>query len=276
MYNRASVNPAYAGTRATMDFFAHYRAQWGGVDGAPKTASVAMNTPLNNSKWGLGVGFYNDQLGATTENDFSVNLSYAVELNYEYKLAFGLKGSMNLMDVNYGKLYQLDPTDPVIGENISNEFTANIGFGLFLYSYKSYLGFSVPKVFQTDRLKEEEFKLMKQRAHMYVMGGYVFDLNPFLKFKPSFLTKVVSGAPIQVDVNANMMFNDKLTVGAAYRWDASFSALAGFQGSKALFIGYTYDAETTKMKQYSSGTHEVFLRFELFTGKTRMNVPRFF
>jgi type IX secretion system PorP/SprF family membrane protein len=203
-------------------------------------------------------------------------LSYAIDLNHEYKLAFGLKGTANLLNVDYTKLQIYNGTDPTVQNNIDNKFTPNIGAGLYLYSEKSYLGFSVPNFLTTDRYNDNEITTMRQKMHYYLMGGYVFEFNPSLKFKPAFLAKAIEGAPLQVDLTANFLIIDKFTVGAAYRWDASISGLVGFQINEGLFIGYTYDAETSKLARYNSGSHEIFLRFDLFNRYTRINTPRFF
>ncbi len=276
MYNTSNVNPAYAGSRGVLSVFGMYRTQWVGLDGAPKTANVSVSAPLGESGLGLGVHFTNDRLGAMDENNISVDLSYAVDLNIDYKLAFGLKGTANLLDVDYTKLHIHNTTDPVSQENINNKFSPNLGAGVYLYSDKSYLGFSIPNFLTTDRYDDNDVRTMRQKAHYYLMGGYVFDLSENLKFKPAFLAKAVEGAPLQVDLTANFLIVEKFTLGGAYRWDASVSALAGFQINDNLFIGYAYDAETTKLARYNSGSHEIFLRFELFKRNTKINAPRFF
>jgi type IX secretion system PorP/SprF family membrane protein len=108
------------------------------------------------------------------------------------------------------------------------------------------------------------------------MSGYVFNLNDNIKFKPAFLSKFISGSPIQLDLTANFMFNEKFILGGAYRWDAAGSILAGFQISKKILIGYSYDMDTTKLANYNSGSHELFLRYELFKNSLKVINPRFF
>ncbi|WP_121967439.1 type IX secretion system membrane protein PorP/SprF [Myroides sp. N17-2] len=280
MYNTNMINPAYAGSRGTLNVFGMYRTQWVGLDGAPKTANVSVSTPLGESGLGLGVNFTNDRIGAMDENNISVDLSYAIDLNADYKLAFGLKGTANLLSVDYTKLNIHNPTDPNSQENINNKFNPNIGAGLYLYSDRAYLGLSVPNFLTTDRYKdndrETEVATMRQKAHFYLMGGYVFDLSEKVLFKPAALVKAVSGAPLQVDLTANFLLYDKVTLGAAYRWDAAVSALAGFQVNENMFIGYSYDFDTTNLKHYNSGSHEILLRFELFNRRSTINAPRFF
>lgn len=276
MYNTTQVNPAYAGSRGVLSIFGMYRTQWVGLDGAPKTANVSMHTPLGHSRVGLGVSFTNDRLGAMDENNISIDVSYSVSLNEDYQLSFGLKGTANLLNVDYTKLHIYNPNDVLFQENIHNQFNPNIGAGVYLHSDKTYLGFSVPNFLQTDRYDDNEVSTMKQKQHFYLIGGHVFDLSPGLKFKPAFLVKAVQGAPLQLDLTANFLIQDKLVVGGAYRWDAALSGLVGFQLNDGLFVGYTYDAETTKLARYNSGSHEIFLRFELFNRYNRITTPRFF
>ncbi|WP_413512306.1 type IX secretion system membrane protein PorP/SprF [Myroides odoratus] len=276
MYNHSNINPAYAGSREGLNIFGLYRTQWVGLEGAPKTATLSVDTPLGNSGLGLGVNFSNDHLGIMDDNTLSIDLSYAIDLNYQYKLAFGLKGSANLLDVNYSKLSIYNPTDPVAQEDIKSEFTPNIGAGLFLYSDKTYVGLSAPRLLTRHRYDDDKVKTLRQNVHIYLTGGYVFDLNPNLKFKPAALVKIEQGSPLQVDLTTNFMFIDTFTIGAAYRWNASVSGLVGFQVSDHLFIGYSYDAETSKLANYNSGSHEIFMRFSLFNVFKRVSTPRFF
>lgn len=276
MYNHSNINPAYAGSDEGLNIFSMYRTQWVGLEGAPKTARLSVTTPLGKSGLGLGVNFTNDHLGVMDDNTLSIDLSYAIDLNYNYKLAFGLKGSGNLLDVNYSKLNIYDSLDPIVSEDVKNKFTPNLGAGLFLYSDKAYVGVSAPTLFTRFRYDDNEVSTLREKMHLYLTGGYVFDLNPDLKFKPATMLKVVEGAPLQVDVSANFIFLEKFTAGVAYRWDASVSGLVGFQVTPTIFMGYSYDAETTKLSRYNSGSHEVFMRFNLFNGFKRVSAPRFF
>jgi len=276
MYNPATINPAYAGSVDHLQFFGLYRTQWVGLEGAPKTAYLSGTTPLTDNGLGMGFHFKNDHLGVMDENSLSIDLAYTVDLNYQYKLAFGLKGTGSLLDVNYDKLHIYDGSDPVAEDNIKNKFSGNVGAGVYLYSDKAYVGLSVPMILSSTIYNDNDYRVMKEKTHFYLMGGYVFELNPQLQFKPAALVKVMTGAPLQVDVTANFLFYEKFTLGAAYRWDASVSGLAGFQVSDGLFIGYTYDADTSKLAKYHSGSHEIFMKFELFNNTKKKVAPRFF
>ncbi|WP_413513588.1 type IX secretion system membrane protein PorP/SprF [Myroides odoratus] len=276
MYNPASINPAYAGSVDHLQIFGLYRTQWVGLDGAPRTAYLSATTPLTDNGLGLGVHFKNDHLGVMDQNSLSVDLAYSVDLNYTYKLAFGLKGTGSLLDVNYDKLRIYNGTDPISESNISNKFSANVGAGVYLYSDRAYVGLSVPTLLSSNIYNDNDYKVMNEKTHFYLMGGYVLDINTNIQFKPAALAKVITGSPLQVDVTANFLFYEKFTLGAAYRWDASVSGLAGFQVTDGLFVGYTYDADTSKLSNYNSGSHEIFMKFELFSNNKKKVAPRFF
>ena len=274
MYNTINVNPAYAGSRGALSLFALHRTQWVGLDGAPVTNAVSLNTPINESNLGLGVSIINDKIGPTTENTISADLSYTIQTSEIWKLSFGIKATANLFDLDPSKLNPVDASDPSL-QNY-NKFTPNIGAGLYLHSDKAYVGISIPNFIQTNRYDDNEVAIFKEKINYYLIAGYVFDINDYIKFKPALLTKMVKGAPLQVDVSSNFMFFDKLTLGVAYRWSASVSAMAGFQVSDGLYIGYGFDKETTNLQKYSSGSHEIFLRYELFKNIGKITTPRFF
>ncbi len=274
MYNTINVNPAYAGSRGALSIFALHRTQWVGLDGAPVTNAVSVNTPLNGSNLGLGVSLINDRIGPTHENTISADLSYTIPTSESFKLSFGLKGTANLFDLNISELDPVDQGDESL-QNY-NKFTPNIGAGIYLHSDKAYIGFSIPNFIETNRFSDNDVKIFKEKVNYYLIGGYVFDLNSYLKFKPAFISKLVEGAPLQMDMSANFMFNDKFVVGVAYRWSAALSAMVGFQVSDGIYIGYGYDNETTNLKNYNSGSHEIFLRYEIFRNIDKITTPRFF
>ncbi len=274
MYNTINVNPAYAGSRGAMSIFGLHRTQWVGLDGAPVTNALSLNTPLNESNLGIGISFVNDRIGPTVENTISADVSYTVQASENYKLSFGIKGTGNFFNLDVTQLNPQQQGDPQF-QNL-NKFSPNIGAGIYLHSDKTYFGISVPNFIESKRYDDNDVAIFRERINYYLIAGHVFDLNSDIKFKPALLTKVVEGAPLQVDVSANFMFYEKFVVGAAYRWDAAVSALAGFQVTDGLYIGYGYDMETTNLNNYNRGSHEVFLRYELFNNINKIISPRFF
>tara|TARA_R110000868_G_scaffold127147_1_gene334596 strand:+ start:408 stop:1316 length:909 start_codon:yes stop_codon:yes gene_type:complete len=274
MYNTININPAYAGSRGVMSIFALHRTQWVGLDGAPVTNTASINTPLNRNNLGLGVSIINDKIGPTDENTISADLSYTVPTSEKFKLSFGLKATANLFSLDASKLNPVQ-SDPTI-RDYNNKFTPNIGAGVYFHSDKAYVGLSIPNFIETNKYNDNEVAILKEKITYYLIGGYVFDLDYNLKFKPALLTKMVSGAPLQVDVSGNFLINDRFTVGVAYRWSAAVSAMVGFQITDGLYIGYGYDLETTNLANYNAGSHEVFFRYDIFQNNKKITTPRFF
>jgi type IX secretion system PorP/SprF family membrane protein len=281
MYNTININPAYAGSRGVLSAFLLHRTQWVGLDGAPVTNTASINTPINGTNIGLGVGIINDRIGPSDENNISVDFSYTIPTSDSYKLSFGVKGSANLLNVDFTKLNTYNPADPRFQNNIDKKFSPNVGAGVYFHSENTYVGLSVPNFLETKHFdgvanSSAASFIASERMHYYFIAGHVFDLTGSIKFKPSVLAKVVAGAPLQVDLSGNFLINEKFVVGAAYRWSAAMSLMVGFQASDSWYIGYGYDLDTTKLANYNSGSHEIFLRYELFNKVDKIISPRFF
>ena len=282
MYNTVSVNPGYAGSRGHMSIAALYRAQWVGLDGAPKTQTLNLHTPLGYGGAGLGISIVNDQIGPTSETYFDLDLSYTIQTSDDARLSFGIKGSAHLLDIRFSELNQdlSNPggPDPTLQQDIQNRFSPNIGAGVYYHTQRFYAGFSVPRILETTHFDESSLSTASERMNFYLITGYVMDMSAFWKFKPALLTKLVQGAPLQVDLSANFMYNDKFIIGAAYRWDAAFSGMAGFQISPSFLIGLAYDREITELGNaaFNDGSFEVILRYDFIRVQGNLKSPRFF
>lgn len=275
MYNTMTFNPGYTGSREVLTAMGLYRTQWVGLEGAPKTVNFSIQSPLGYHGNGIGLNVVSDEIGPTKNTGVTLNYAYTILFGNDLKLSLGISGGFDDYKVDYTKL-NIEQTDAYM-TGLTSQFSPNVGAGVYLHTYNWYFGASIPKLLKTDHNNDVASSVYTTKAHMYAMAGYVFDINPYLRFKPAVLAKVVSGAPVAVDLSGNFLINEKLTLGAAYRWDAAVSALAGFQITNGLQIGYAYDHDTTKLGNYNSGSHEIFLRFDfLNSSKTRLISPRFF
>ena len=283
MYNTQVVNPAYAGSRDALSFGMLYRTQWVNFEGAPKTGTFTVNTPIGSlENMGLGLSIVRDELGPAIESNINIDYSYSISTSDDGTLSFGLKGGLDILDVDFTKLNIFDQNDPRFQNNIDNRLQPQIGAGVYYYTEKFYAGLSVPNFLTTKHFDEGSLanvakeSIAAERLHYFLIAGYVFDLSDNLKFKPATLVKAVSGSPLQWDVSANFLINEKFTLGAAYRWSAALSGLVGFQASEQIFIGFAYDYQSTDIEDFSDGSYEVMLRFEIFKKPERVLTPRFF
>jgi type IX secretion system PorP/SprF family membrane protein len=283
MYNPIVVNPAYAGNRGVASIVGLHRSQWVGLDGAPRTQTLSFHTPLSNSRVGVGLSIVNDEIGPSDETYVAADFSYTLLVGDQSRLSFGIKGGVHVLNVDYRRLNPFDLGDPRLSDNIDNKLSPTLGLGLYYHTEKLYLGLSSPNLLQTDHFDGTENNrsttyIAQERIHLFATAGYVFDLNEDVKFKPATMLKLVQGAPVQIDLTANFLFNDRLTLGLAYRWSAAVTGLVGFQISDQMMIGFAYDRETTVLGNaiFNDGSYELFLRFELFNNYERIITPRFF
>lgn len=280
MYNTIVVNPAYAGSRGVLSLAGLYRTQWVGLEGAPNSFTFNLNTPVSE-RVGVGLSVVNDEIGEGTSQEtyIDASFSYTVPTSDNGKLSFGVKAGGHLLNVDFSRLANFGAETNL--PNIDQRFSPNFGAGIYYHTDKFYAGLSVPNILETEHFDESGLSnsfLAEERINWYLISGYVFDLNSSLKFKPAVLFKAVSGAPLQADLSANFLLNEKFTLGAAYRWDAAVSALFGFQLSDQFFLGLAYDKETTRLgnTSFNDGSFEIMLRYELKTRYKKVITPRFF
>ncbi len=257
MYNTISVNPAYAGSRETLNATILHRNQWAGLEGNPRTSTFSMHTPLRNERIGLGISYINDRLGFESTNYVYGDFSYSVPVSEEVKMSFGLKAGFTSYN-----LENPDPNDMFFNANF-NSWNPNFGAGFYIGSNRWYAGISSPRILNTD-LNDGEFQAVERNSY-YAIGGLVLDISENTKFKPTMISKFTNGAPATYDFTANFLFNEKFWIGASYRVnDASnFGAFMDYQISNDIRIGYAYDLPTSTIKPYTGGTHEIILIYEL-------------
>ena len=284
MYNMSSVNPAYAtDNEGVMNLGALYRAQWVGLDGGPRTLTFFAHTPVKNNVE-LGLNIIHDEIGdIVKETNINADFAYKLKLTETSNFSFGIKAGASFFNTDFNGL-QLGSgqasTDLAFDENI-NQTYATLGAGAFYFSDRYYLGISAPNLLNNTHLEEKKGVrgFGKENVHYFFTGGYVFNISTDVKLKPSFMTRAVGGAPLSVDVNANVLLYDKLEAGLGYRIGDAVTGLVNFKISPNLRVGYAYDYTTSNLSDYNSGTHEIMLLFDLdFLGNISRYIksPRFF
>jgi type IX secretion system PorP/SprF family membrane protein len=277
MFNHVAINPAYAASKQSPSFMLLMRNQWATMEGAPNSGMFTFHTPFKKEKLGLGVTLENDRVGPISETGVFADIAYQIKLNETQTLAFGLKAGFGFNKAELTKLKTIQGNDVAFSEDIYNYFVPNFGAGVFYYSPTYYLGFSVPKFIQHNTPGgTSDYSNTKELRHFYLIGGYVFELNENLKFKPSFLAKYVKSAPVSVDLTASFLFYERLWLGASYRYGDALCGMLELKIGKQWLVGYSFDFATTKLVRYNYGTHEILLSYELNFSKRRVKSPRYF
>lgn len=278
MENLLALNPAYAGSKDVLSLMIITRDQWASMPDAPQTRTLAIHSPFKDTDVGLGFSVLSDQVGPVKQIGVYVDYSYSLNFRNRRKLSFGLKGGVNFYEAGLSDLATNDPNDPVFANDINRNFLPNIGVGVFYHTRNYYLGLSAPKLIENtinDHGVSVE-SVSREQIHFLVMAGYVFDLSGIIKLKPSVLARYVKNSPVSVDLNATLVFDDRLWLGAMCRVGDSFGGLFQVQLTHQLKIGYSYDLPTNRLGAYNNGTHEVMLNFDFDFGRKKMRPKRYF
>jgi type IX secretion system PorP/SprF family membrane protein len=277
MYNMNVINPAYAGSKENLSFGLLYRKQWVNIDGAPSTFTLSGSSPIGKNL-GLGLSMISDEIGPVKEQNVYTDLSYTLNLGGEHRLAFGLKAGVTFQKIglNSDIAYSLPFPDDDAFKQDTNTINFNIGTGIFYYTDKYYIAFSVPNMIKSTHLDYNGVKYGTEVQHYFLTGGYVFDLSPTLKFKPFVMLKSAFSAPVSVDVSTNFLIIEKFEIGATYRLDDSFGAMINFAISPVMRIGYAYDQVVSDLNITTPSSHEIILLFDLNIAKKVSRSSRYF
>ena len=276
MYNMNVINPAYAGSKENLSIGLLFRKQWVEIEDAPTTFTATGHSPVGKNV-GAGLSIISDKIGPVEESNVYGDLSYTIKLGDEARLAMGMKAGVSLLKVNNGIITPTlaVPTDGAFAANTSTA-NLNIGAGLFYYTNKYYLAFSVPNMLKSAHLDYNGVQYGSEIQHYFLTGGYVFDLSPTLKFKPFFMVKSAFGAPVSLDLSTNFLFFEKFEIGASYRLQDSFGAMVNYKISDGIRVGYAYDHIVSDLKVASPSSHEFILLFDLNFPKKVSTSPRYF
>jgi type IX secretion system PorP/SprF family membrane protein len=278
MFNMLALNPAYAGSAERVSVKALSRHQWVGFEGAPTTQTLSLHSPVWRESLALGGTMLRDSHGPITQYTFMADVAYRIFMG-ENKLAFGIKGGLNLLQGKFGELNPELAGDAVFQQNVNTKLDPQFGFGIMYYSDRYFIGLSTPKLLRTQFFETDSLAFISepgQRAHFFLSGGYVFDLGLYHKFKPTFLLKAVEGAPISFDLSANFLFLEKFWLGAMYRHTDAVGVLAQYLLTNDLSIGYAYDYPLSPLRNFSGGSHEIMIGYEFGNMLKGVRSPRYF
>ncbi|MGP8215236.1 MAG: type IX secretion system membrane protein PorP/SprF [Bacteroidia bacterium] len=286
-FNPLYFNPAYAGSRGVFSGTMVYRDQWVGVEGAPNTESVGMHGMIPGSNVGLGMQFYNDNIGPLTNTEISAIFAYHLHLGEQTRLSFGIEGCMDNVSVGMNKISIENTTDPSFTGTSSSAWAPDANVGLYLYKDRFFAGFSVKHLLQPD-FEMQSVNIAGDNDFYrcyYLTAGFVTPLSDNVGIRPSILAKYVSGAPIDIDLDASLIFYNKLYIGAGLRTDKRI-AISGIDNALVLSIeydvanyirlGYSYDFYLSPGVNYSGATNEIMLGWDIFSNKTKMTSPKYF
>lgn len=274
MHNPVSINPAYAGSRGTLNVVAMHRQQWVGIEGSPKTLTLSVNSPFLNYNVGIGLSLISDQIGPGRQTGIYVDYSYHLKLDAKTKLAFGLKGGVNMYDIPLLGLYHYRPDDQI--PSAEKQFLPNFGVGTYLYSDRYYIGFSIPKLLQNNLSDDKNNLINKEERHFFLASGVVLDVTENIKFKPSTTVRIVNGSPVSVELSAAVLLHERLWLGGMFRFGDSAGAMTKFELTNQLSVGYSFDFTLSELQPFNQGTHEVFISYDFARRNRKTLSPRYF
>jgi len=273
MFNGLAINPAYAGSQESISLTALMREQWAGLEGAPSTQTFSAHMPFEKKNIGVGLLVLHDQIGITDQTGVYGSYAYKIKTGTEGVLSLGLQAGFTHYSAKYS---EISTTDITFASGDIAEFHPNFGFGVYYSTPRFYAGFSIPQLVHTRMDKSNDNSESTIVRHYFIHSGYVFDLSRDFKIKPNILIKSVEGAPVEMDLNANVFYRDVVGLGASWRSMDAIAMILQVQITNKLLFGYSYDFGMTDIRRVSSGSHELSLNYRFSIANYKIITPRYF
>jgi type IX secretion system PorP/SprF family membrane protein len=275
MFSMLTINPAYTGSREALCITALHRDQWTGLEGAPQTQTLAIHSPLKKNRIALGLLLYRDVIGVSDKKGVLFSYAYRIPVA-KGKLSFGISGGVDSERSAWTSITTVQGGDEAFSHDSPVYIAPDAGAGLFYYSDKLYAGISVPTLLSHSVMPSGKMHTYHDASNYNVLfaSGVLIPLNQAI-FKPSLLVKYHAGAPVQVDINSSFFLYGHLELGASYRTGDAVVGLIGYNITKQLRVGYSYDRSLSILKNYNKGSHEFMLQYEFGYKSDAMN-PRYF
>ena len=288
MYNPWAVNPAAAGYRDLPTVLLHHRSQWLGFDGAPTFQNIQVSTPAFRSRrFGVSMGLMNDRAGYFQKQTGTLAMSYSLIKTGNFAIRMGLQGSLRRLTFRFDQADDILvlQADRSIPPRRSTNYSQNIGFGALVTYRESYIGLSVP-FYLPNVIGINQYAPVSavESPHFYLMGGIAFQAAYGITLKPQFMFKYVKNAPWNIETNLSATVKERITLGVSYR--AGRTNLIGIGESASmnfmlqlndrLALGGAYDWILNQIGQFSYGSFEVLMRYDLKAKEVKLSNPRGF
>ncbi|MBP8959896.1 MAG: type IX secretion system membrane protein PorP/SprF [Bacteroidales bacterium] len=278
LHNGLLINPAYAGTREALSFFASGRMQWAGIDGAPISQTVSLHTLLKNNHVGLGFSGQFFKYGFTRATSVYADYAYHIMLG-KSRLSMGLRTGFDMSNTDYSGIVLINPNDPVFISNDKPYFLPNVGTGIYFSSKNFFIGAAIPAFLSYLKSSSGEISFDTfTNFDMLLTAGALISFSPAFRIKPSVFIDypVQENGEVRFDMNCNFILFDFLWLGASWRaYEEVAVGILQLQITPKIMFGYSYDYPMGKMSTYSKGSHEIIFRYE-FGYKVSAANPRYF
>lgn len=266
-------NPGSTGVKRLLDARLNYRQQWAGYEGAPKTMSLGINSRLAHGKMGAGFFLLKDESGPIRKLSFGGSYAYHIQFP-DCELSAGLSGIATQSTLVGEKITLRDNQDPSINQYITNKsFSADGGFGIYLYNDRFHTGISVLQPIQskTEFYRDDTLKrgIIKNTAHLSFSLGYNYSQNPDYIWQNSLFSNYVKGSPLILDYTLLLNYKERFFGGFSIRLGDAIALHVGCAFLNDFQVSYSYDFLISKLRTVSSGSHEITLVYSTDFTRTK-------
>lgn len=273
MFNQLALNPAYAGSREVLSSTLLYRDQWTGIQGAPATGAFSIQSPLRNTKMGLGAEIISDKIGPKKVTSVLGSYSYRIPF-MKGKLSFGLRLGMYNYVFDWNAIDYKDKSDLYNTQNKTSKMTGSGDFGMYYYTRTFYWGMCFDHLNRGKITRSGSDTTSRQASHFFMPVGKAFVFGSTV-FNPTLVIKSATHAAPSTDLSLNFLLKERLWLGVSFRSGYGTVFLTQFLINEHMKVGYAYDFGKNRIGAIGKGSHEIMIGYDINIHSAKILMPRF-
>ncbi|MCC7302982.1 MAG: type IX secretion system membrane protein PorP/SprF [Bacteroidia bacterium] len=257
--DRLAFNPGHSGMSGMRCFGMHSRSQWLGFPGAPKTYTAWLNAYIPALNSGIALRLTRDLLGFERNNRLQLMFARHFTIG---RGRLGAGAGLNLIQKTLsGDWIATDGTggDLSIPAPRISDWLTGADAGIWYHGARVYAGLSTTQV--TGGTFTEGHVRYTATRHYFASTGARFFIpaNRDLEVRMHFLGKS-DGVSTSTDLTLEIWWRSQFYAGGGCRPGDALLITAGARIG-AFSIGYSYDVTGSALRNHSSNTHELSIRY---------------
>ena len=273
IHNQYAINPAFAGNREGLTFFASWRKQWSGIENTPTSLLLSGHAPLKSNNLVLGAQIWNQKIHQSQNSGIGLTIGYRFRVGQKSWIGMALQPGVALRKTDWTKVKIIDQDDEIFAVNTNNTSTL-LGFGITIYGQKYFFGLSSTSLFISDDFDKNDADFSPSDAQYIATGGVCFG-NETIKIQPSVMANYSKKYDIDAIATLTGIWKNFIWLDVAYGSTKELNAGLAIQALPQLRVAYNYSLSMGNLSGYNKGSHEISLQYDLVY-KVKTVSPRFF
>ncbi len=261
IHNQFAINPAFAGSREGLTFFAGGRKQWTDIENTPISLLLSGHAPLRSNNLVVGGQIWDQKIHQSSSFGIGAAIGYRFRIGERSWMGMALQPGIAIKKTDWNKVKVIDDGDEIFSENTSNTAPL-LGFGITIYGQRAFFGISTTSFFVSDDFDKVDAEFSPSDARYIATAGVLFGSDQ-IKIQPSVMANYSKQYDMETIGTLTGIWKDFIWIDVAYSSAKELNIGVAVQALPQLRVAYNYSITTGDLSGYNKGSHEISVQYDL-------------